>query len=1004
MARIVQSNALPNPASPSNLPLQLTSFIGRVQEIAQLQEWLVQAPRTGARLLTLTGAGGCGKTRLALEVASALAPNGPFPDGIWLVELAALNDGQLVEHAVASTLQIREQSNQPLAAILAATLQSRQLLLILDNCEHLIEACAGLVETLLRNCPRLTILATSREALNIAGERLWLVLPLAVPTLSVSTLAGNDVERGALASLLQVESVQLFIERASAVQAAFALTMENAEAVVQICRWLDGIPLAIELAAGRIKTLSPAQIAERLDQRLTLLTAGSRTALARHQTLRATVDWSYELLAEAERTLLRRLSLFSGGWTLSAAEAICADNDLGGQEQAEEALLPASSILDLLARLVDKSLVIKQEQGQRARYFMLETIKQYGSEKLIASGNMQAFQQRHALYFALFAEQIEPKINTAERKEWMMRLDVEHDNLRGALRWARNVGEVKIALRLAGALYWYWHHRGFWQEGRGWLQDAVQMAVAQPPTSERAKSLLGLGWLAFIQADAPTAHSRLAQSVADARIAGDAGVLAYALSFLALASTHQGDLPNAHALAVEAVERMRQLDNRWGLALALLNRGIVAEAEADFEVAYTVLQESAALFAQEKDDWAVSLPLRHMGIVAFRQGNPQQAEELCKRSLGHLRHYDDKWLFSMSLDELAGIAVIMQRYERAARLMGAAEALREAIGTGIRQLYRQDHERTVDLARTHLGNQRFESLWQSGRALTLDAAIAAALEEEAPLPEPVAHTQTPPAPPRASSSASESLVIHAFGSARVQLGERLLTASDWSFAKPKELLFYLLSYPQRTKEQIGLVFWPDASPSQLRNNLHSTLYQMRQALGRPDWIVFAHQAYAFNRSLDYFYDVEDFEKHLAQSKGHLQAPQERQLAIQHLQAAMHLAEGNFAEDLVAGDWIFAKREELQQSVLTAAMTLGQLLMEEQAYQEAAAVYRQAIAWDDLLEEAHRALIVCHARMGERAQALRHYQTLRDLLWNELQIEPDHESVLLMQRLQQGESV
>ncbi len=294
------------------------------------------------------------------------------------------------------------------------------------------------------------------------------------------------------------------MERARAIQAEFALTAENAPAVIQICRRLDGIPLALELAAGRIKTLSAMQIAERLDQRFTLLSAGSRTALARHQTLRATIDWSFDLLTEPERILLRRFSVFSGGWMLHAAEVICADGN-----SVSQPFLSASSIFDVLARLVDKSLVIKKEYRDHARYFILETIKQYGWEKLIASGEVEKIQQQHAHYFTQEAEEIEPKINSAARSEWMARLDAEHDNLRGALRWALNVRNVDIALRLVGALFWYWQHRGFWSEGRGWLEDALQIAALQAPSSARAKALLGLGWLAFNQTDVTTARTRL---------------------------------------------------------------------------------------------------------------------------------------------------------------------------------------------------------------------------------------------------------------------------------------------------------------------------------------------------------------------------------------------------------------------------------------------------------------------------------------------------------------
>jgi predicted ATPase/DNA-binding SARP family transcriptional activator len=1001
MTTSADENAALGAACPTNLPLQLTSFVGRVREVAHLQAWFSHAPHTGARLLTLIGPGGCGKTRLALQVASSLTTQDAFPDGIWLVELAPLADGNLVPQAIAAPLQIREQPSEPLITTLAHVLKTQRLLLVLDNCEHLIAACAILAESLLRACPALMILATSREALNIAGESLRIVPPLAIPEAQTMSRPSEPTE------LLQIDSIQLFVERAKAVQADFALTAENGGAVAKICQWLDGIPLAIELAAGRLKTLSAQEIAERLDDRFGLLTSSSRSAVARHQTLRAAVEWSYSLLAEQERTLLLRLAVFAGGWTLPAAEAIC------GAALSEGLLshLSPAMLLDVLTQLVDKSLVIKQEIAGRARYFMLETIRQYAWEKLIASGEVEALQQQHAHFFLQLAEASEAKLNTAERSHWIALLAMEHDNLRGALRWALNGRATEVVLRMAGALLWFWHHLGTWREGRSWLDAALQLVEENSPTPPQAKALFGSGWLAFNQADATAARKHFTESLMVARATGAQATLPYALSFLALVMTHQGEAQAARPLADEGVALFRQGDDRWGLAIALLNRGVVAEALSEYALANSLFEESATIFQGLADDWAVSLPLRHMGTIALRQGETQRAQELYQLSLRYLRHLHDHWFVSMSLEELARLAVTQEQYERAARLLGAAEALRESIGAGVRQMYQRDYARMVEHSRSALGQTRFAALWAAGRALSMEAAIDEALAEPsianpASIPAEVVarHEQEEHRAALSTNQVLTPLAIYAFGLPRVVRGDQLLKASDWGFAKPQELLFYLLTYITRTREQIGLALWPDASPAQLRNNLHTTLYHLRHALGHPDWILFTNRAYAFNRSLPYRYDVEQFEGHLADAKKLLKEPQNRTSVIPRLQAAIDLAAGDFAEGLAGGDWIVLQREALQRKLLEALLTLGQLHCEAQDYAEALQVYRQAIQHDNLLEEAHRWLMRCYVRMGERSQALRHYQSMRELLWEELGVEPASESVMLWQRIQRGDAV
>jgi predicted ATPase/class 3 adenylate cyclase len=452
-----------------NLPRQLTSFIGRDGEMAEIKQLLSKTA-----LLTLTGAGGCGKTRLALQVAADVLEE--FEEGVWLVELAALADSTLVPQTVAAALGVREEPGRPLTETLIDYLRPRQVLLLLDNCEHLLSASAQLADTSLRACPRLRVLVTSREGLGIAGETTYRVPSLSLPDLQ---------HLPPVAALSQFEATRLFVDRAAAAVPSFTLNEQNAPSVAEVCYRLDGIPLAIELAAARVKALPVEQITRRLDDRFRLLTGGSRAALPRQQTLRATIDWSYDLLSEAERMLLRRLSVFAGGWTLEAAEAVGAGEGINDDE-----------VQELLTTLVEKSLVLYEEQRGEARYRLLETVRQYSRERLLESGEMQVVCSRHASFYLNFAEQAEPELRRSDQVGWLNRLDVEHDNLRAALEWSLlgdNQGEV--GLRLAGALWWFWLVRSHFTEGRNWLDAAVSRAV-DAPAPDQVKVLNGAAYLA----------------------------------------------------------------------------------------------------------------------------------------------------------------------------------------------------------------------------------------------------------------------------------------------------------------------------------------------------------------------------------------------------------------------------------------------------------------------------------------------------------------------------
>jgi non-specific serine/threonine protein kinase len=514
--------ALPQ-ALQHNLPVQLTSFIGREQEMAEVAGLLAST-----RLLTLTGTGGVGKTRLALQVAAAQLDS--YAQGVWLVGLAPLADSTLVPGTVLAALGVPEQPGRlPLAALLDA-LRTRQLLLLLDNCEHLLDACAGLAEALLRACPHLRIMATSREPLGLAGESRWRVPSLAVP--------GAD-QAASPTAVARCAAVRLFVERVRAVQPAFALTAANAAAVAEVCARLDGIPLALELAAARLSALGMAELAARLDQQLRLLTGGSRTALPRQRTLQATVAWSYDLLTSQEQTLFARLSVFAGGWSLEAAETVGADE-----------IIAAEAVLDLLARLVDKSLVLAEETADGSTWYRLqETLRQYGQERLAAAEETAQAQRRHAAYYLALVERFDRVITGTEQLAWLARLERELDNLRAALALCLDTSEqahgqdeapaAEIALRLARGLHNFWRDHDHHREGLAWLEQALGRGT-DAPVALRAWALGSAGILAGSAHDLTRAQALMAESIALCREAGDMWQLSWQLSGFAWAAAAAG--------------------------------------------------------------------------------------------------------------------------------------------------------------------------------------------------------------------------------------------------------------------------------------------------------------------------------------------------------------------------------------------------------------------------------------------------------------------------------
>lgn len=693
----------------NNLPTQVTSFVGREREKAD-----VLALLSRSRLLTLTGMGGTGKTRLSLEVA-AEALDG-YPDGVWSVDLAPLADPALVPQAIASVLGVREQPGRPLSATLEDHLRPKRLLMLLDNCEHLIEACGRMADAILRTCPHVRILATSRQPLGIAGETTWRVPALSLPDPAADATA---------AAVVAAEAVRLFVDRARASDPGFRLTDENARAVCDICQRVDGIPLALELAAARIRALSPADIASRLEQRFAILTGGSRAALPRQRTLRALVDWSYELLDPDERTLFDRLSVFAGGWDLEATEAVCSGDPL-----------ERFAILDLLSQLVDKSLVIAEAgPGGSMGYRMLETLREYGRERLALADEAGAVRRRHAEFFVALAERAERELTGARQVEWLQRLERAHDDLRTALKWAIDGTEAAIGWRLGGALYRFWSRRGYFSEGRTRLEAVLSMAPSTMTAEEqgaRAKALHGAATLAVQQGDHATARTLFEQSLAIKRELGDRSGMAATLNNLGVVARYQGDHASGRALHEESLALYRELGDKWAIANVLNNLGTVARDVDDLDAARRQLEESLALRRELADLWGIANTLENLGHIALDQGDHAMARSRYIESLTIAQQLGEKRAMAFLLEDFGALAAAEGNARLGVRLAAAAAAVRDQIGAPLPPAEAARVQRFIGPARTSLGDDA-AATEAEGRALPLDAAISLALSKS-PVP------------------------------------------------------------------------------------------------------------------------------------------------------------------------------------------------------------------------------------------------------------------------------
>jgi predicted ATPase len=731
-------NDRPRPASAGNLPLELSSFVGREHEISEIVGILGDA-----RLLTLTGPGGCGKTRLALRVAADLAGSREsFGDGAWWVDLSSLSDPSLVSSTVASAFGVREAPDRTPTEALAAFLEAKSPLLVLDNCEHLVWACASLGDVLLRSCPGLKVLATSREPLGVAGEISWPVPPLALPDLNRRQNAEDP---------LRFAAVRLFVERALASFPGFSFREENASAVAELCEGLDGMPLAIELAASRIRVLSPRQMLERLDERFRIL-RGSRTSDPRHKTLQATIDWSRDLLSGAEKILFRRLSVFAGGWTLAAAEEVCAG---GGIEEYE--------VLELLSSLVDKSLVLAShgEGGGDARYRVLQTIRQYAAERLGESGEAEAVGRRHADFFLSLAEEAEPALAGPEQAVWMERLEYEHDNLRAALGWFEERGDAERGLRLAAAPLRFWWLHGHLSEWRTNLETLLDLPGASVREGVRARALHTLGTLIFRHTDDAAggwneARSRLQEALEIYRRLGDEPRMVAILPNLARIAAEFGEWTAAYSFLDESLGIGRRLGDRHGLALSLVNLGFVQFLKGDLPSARGHLEECLETFLELDDGFWINATLVHLGYIDCEEGDYAAARSRFVRMNEIVPQVHFAWGATYTLEGFARLATAEGQPVRALLLGGATAALRRTFGVAIGPTRQAYFRRSLEPAWRALDDEEGKTAWEKGRTMTLEEALAFAMEEPEKKPDRPPGVSLAPGRSRSSRSSPKA--------------------------------------------------------------------------------------------------------------------------------------------------------------------------------------------------------------------------------------------------------
>jgi len=1003
------------------MPFHDSTLIGRDTLLTELVFHV-----TAGRLLTLTGPGGVGKTRIARHLATHFATAPTFADGTRWVDLAALSAGAALPQAIAVACGLTEQRDRAWMETLLGKLQPMQALLILDNCEHLRAACAKLVERLLSACPQLHILVTSRAPLGLGAE-----------------------QRAPIPPLDHAASMTLFGVRATACRAAFAINDRTAPAVAAICAQLDGVPLAIELAAARVSLLSVAQIARRMAQSLSLLAGRERDRPMRQHSLRAALDWSYALLNADEQMLLGQLSVFVDSFDYDAVEAVC----------------HGSAPLNALAELVDTSLVVVIQHDDMTRYRLHEVVRQYATERLAAIDEDRPTRTRHVAWAVALAERAETTFDVAHQDVWLARLMLEHENIRSALQTAEDSGDAESMLRLAGALWQFWNSASI-GEGRAWLARGRACAPL-PPSIMSVKAWNCQSFLAYRQGDYDHMHAAATAALREAMLIEYAEGIATARYRLGIHAEMKGDTTQAREHYQQSFELYCELGDRRGMSQTLNGLAHVAKSEDNLSEARQYYGQGLALARAEDDRLTTALLLISLANLTLDSGDFDAAEAAYTESLVHLRaaentsyipyavnglgevaryrrdfvladnHYHEGLRLARSLGlrdleaqflgHLGHTAIGVGDYPAAARYL--SEALRlylpldramrtagmihscaellTALGypahattlfvAGLRAVEAEDFSylgkesaaalaHVMARARAALTPVEHALAAADGAALTLAQAAELALSLVW-LPQRPLHTEPPP-----------ELQIFLFGQLRVVRDGRALTGDDWVYSKTRNLLVFLLLVDSADKAEIGAALWPDASAAQLKQNFRMAIYHLRRALGRAEWISFSGGRYAFNRTLRAWVDVAAFEQAVAQAASD---PAQRTM---HLRIAAALYAGDLVCDELEGDMPLIRRERLHEQALEVLLALGRLHGTSGQHTVAADVYHRALALDSYSEAAHRGLMRSLARQGEGIAALTHYRRFVDLLVHELGVAPTRETAALAAQIQAGAAI
>ncbi|MFL6246042.1 MAG: BTAD domain-containing putative transcriptional regulator [Thermoanaerobaculia bacterium] len=885
------------------LPFALTPLLGRARELEETERLL-----ENTRLLTITGAGGSGKTRLALELAHRVRER--FEDVVW-VDLAPLSDPDLIGQQIIDAMDVRELAAEDVLRVVIDAVRDRSMLFVLDNCEHLVHASAVVAEEILRSCPNTSIVTTTREALGVRGEQTWLVPPLSIE-----------------------DAIQLFTERARSVLPSF---VPDDGVIAHICERLDGIPLAIELAAARVKVLSVAEIAARLDDAFRLLSSGSRT-LPRHRTIRETIDWSYRLLSPDEQVLLRRLAVFGASFSLDAAEAICGDLD----------------VLTHLSALVDKSLVL----AEQSRYRLLDTVRQFAAEKLAAAGEGDAIAHQHAHYFLQFAEALEPHVFAgAVDPAALTILDQEIGNIRAV--FDRGTGG-EIELRLVYALHWYWFARAHFHEARRRTTTALEHAGdADPVVLARAK--VAAANAAVWQGDFAALRPLMEDSVEVLRGTADDRALSNALTLL---GTGQAFADNDHGAAIRSFIEARRHASGVALALTLYWTGLAAQLRDDLESARAAFVEAHQIGVSLGNKPATAHPLTALGHVALLEGKREEAIAAFREALEIHAELGDRWGLTHVIEGIGLALIESNEAETGTRLVAAASAAWLQLGARPGRDSAFEEEKSARI-REALSDDRLRIVLASGAAMSYDAMVALAREHVS----------------RLGMEARVPLRVRALGPLEIERDGEAVEES----ARSRELLLYLLCHPSgRTKEQIGAALWPDADASKLRNNFHVTLHRLRKGLGASEWIVVDGDTYALDRSRGLDFDAETFER---EANAAIANRDKHPRNIERLSRAVQLYRGDFFENAKDGEWYLPIRNRLRDLYARALATLGRARMAAGDFPAAAETYQRLVNFDELDEDATRNLMTALEKQGDSAGAKRAYRRLAAALKRELGEEP-----------------